>query len=43
MPDPDGTVVRFYHFTAGTTGFTGIESRDGAIVGSYSGPRLPAG
>jgi catechol 2,3-dioxygenase-like lactoylglutathione lyase family enzyme len=43
VPDPDGTVLRFYHFTAGTTGFTGIESRDGAIVGSYSRPRLPAG
>jgi catechol 2,3-dioxygenase-like lactoylglutathione lyase family enzyme len=42
VPDPDGTVVRFYHFTAGTDGFTGVESRDGAIVGSYQEPRLPA-
>ncbi len=43
VPDPDGTVVRFYHFTAGTEGFTGVESRDGTIVGSYSQPRLPVG
>ena len=42
VPDPDGTVLRFYHFTAGTAGFTGVESRDGAIVGSYPAPRLPA-
>jgi catechol 2,3-dioxygenase-like lactoylglutathione lyase family enzyme len=40
VPDPDGTVLRFYHFTAGTAGFTGIESRAGAIVGSYPEPRL---
>ena len=42
VPDPDGTVLRFYHFTAGTAGFTGIESRDGAVVGSYPRPRLVA-
>jgi hypothetical protein len=42
VPDPDGTVLRFYHFTAGTDGFTGIESRAGAVVGSYPYPRLPA-
>jgi catechol 2,3-dioxygenase-like lactoylglutathione lyase family enzyme len=40
VPDPDGTVLRFYHFTAATAGFTGIESRAGAIVGSYPEPRL---
>jgi hypothetical protein len=43
VPDPDGAVLRCYHFTAGTAGFTGIESRGGAIVGSCSRPRLPAG
>jgi catechol 2,3-dioxygenase-like lactoylglutathione lyase family enzyme len=40
VPDPDGTVLRFYHYTAGTDGFTGVESRDGAIVGTYPEPRL---
>lgn len=40
VPDPDGTVLRFYHYTAGTDGFTGIESRNGAIVGTYAEPRL---
>jgi hypothetical protein len=36
-------VLRFHHFTAGTDG-TGIESRVGAVVGSYPYPcpRLPA-
>lgn len=42
VPDPDGTVLRFYHYTAGTAGFTGVESRAGAIVGFYPEPRLPA-
>jgi hypothetical protein len=42
VPDPDGTVLRFYHYTAGTGGFTGIDSRDGAIVGTYPEPRLTA-
>jgi len=42
VPDPDGTVLRFYHYTAGTAGFTGIESRAGAVVGSYPVSRLPA-
>jgi catechol 2,3-dioxygenase-like lactoylglutathione lyase family enzyme len=40
VPDPDGTVLRFYHFTAPTTGFTGIESRDGQHVTTYDTPRL---
>lgn len=40
VPDPDGTVLRFYHYTAGTAGFTGVESRDGAFVGFYPEPRL---
>jgi hypothetical protein len=38
VPDPDGTVLRFYHYTAGT----GVESRAGAIVGTYAEPRLTA-
>ena len=42
VPDPDGTVLRFYHFTAGTAGFTGVESRAGAYVGFYPEPRLSA-
>jgi catechol 2,3-dioxygenase-like lactoylglutathione lyase family enzyme len=42
VPDPDGTVLRFYHFTAPTAGFTGIESRDGEYVGTYETPRLAA-
>jgi hypothetical protein len=40
VPDPDGTVLRFYHFTAPTDGFTGIEFRDGQQVGTYATPRL---
>jgi catechol 2,3-dioxygenase-like lactoylglutathione lyase family enzyme len=40
VPDPDGTVLRFYHFTAPTEGFTGVEYRDGELVGSYDTPRL---
>jgi catechol 2,3-dioxygenase-like lactoylglutathione lyase family enzyme len=40
VPDPDGTVLRFYHYTGPLTGFTGIESRDGAYTGRYDVPRL---
>jgi catechol 2,3-dioxygenase-like lactoylglutathione lyase family enzyme len=40
VPDPDGTVLRFYHFTAPTEGFTGVESRDGEYVDTYDTPRL---
>jgi catechol 2,3-dioxygenase-like lactoylglutathione lyase family enzyme len=40
IPDPDGTVLRFYHFTAPTDGFTGVEYRDGRQVGTYATPRL---
>lgn len=40
VPDPDGTVLRFYHFTAPTSGFTGVEYRDGQLIGSYESPRL---
>lgn len=36
VSDPDGTVLRFYHFTAHTDGFTGIEFRDGRLVGTYA-------
>ena len=40
IPDPDGTVLRFYHFTGPTDGFTGVETRDGQYVGTYDTPRL---
>lgn len=40
IPDPDGTVLRFYHFTESTDGFIGVESRGGRIVGSYGESRL---
>jgi hypothetical protein len=40
VPDPDGTVLRFYHLTAPLTGFTGLESRDGEYVAGYDSPRL---
>jgi catechol 2,3-dioxygenase-like lactoylglutathione lyase family enzyme len=40
VPDPDGTVLRFYHFTASTEGFTGVEYRDGELVRWYETPRL---
>jgi catechol 2,3-dioxygenase-like lactoylglutathione lyase family enzyme len=40
IPDPDGTVLRFYHFTGRTDRFTGIETRDGQYAGTYDTPRL---
>jgi catechol 2,3-dioxygenase-like lactoylglutathione lyase family enzyme len=40
IPDPDGTVLRFYHFTGPTNEFTGIETRDGHYIGTYRTPRL---
>ena len=40
IPDPDGTVLRFYHFTGPTEGFTGVEMRNGEHVGTYHTPRL---
>lgn len=40
IPDPDGIVLRFYHFTAPTDGFTGVEFRNGRHVGFYASPRL---
>jgi catechol 2,3-dioxygenase-like lactoylglutathione lyase family enzyme len=40
IADPDGTVLRFYHFTESTDGFTGVETRDGQFVGTYATPRL---
>jgi hypothetical protein len=40
IPDPDGTVLRFYNFTAPTEGFTGVEMRNGEYIGTYHTPRL---
>ncbi|WP_328469477.1 VOC family protein [Actinoplanes sp. NBC_00393] len=40
IADPDGTVLRFYHFTDSTDGFLGLESRDGQLVGTYPEPCL---
>ncbi|HKE98417.1 MAG TPA: VOC family protein [Actinomycetes bacterium] len=40
VPDPDGTVLRFYHFTDPTEGFTGVQFRNGQHVGTYHTPRL---
>lgn len=40
IPDPDGTVLRFYHFTGPIDRFTGIETRDGDYAGKYAVPRL---
>jgi hypothetical protein len=40
VPDPDGTVLRFYHFTDPTDGFTGVRFRHGRHVGNYHTPRL---
>jgi len=40
IPDPDGTIVRFYAFTAPTEGFTGLEMRDGQVIGTYDEPRI---
>jgi catechol 2,3-dioxygenase-like lactoylglutathione lyase family enzyme len=43
VPDPDGTVLRFYYFTGPTDVFTGIEFRGGEVVGTYDQPRLGGG
>lgn len=40
IPDPDGTVLRFYHFTAPIGEFAGVEMRDGEFAGIYREPRL---
>jgi hypothetical protein len=40
VADPDGTVVRFYYYTGPTDQFTGLEMRDGQVVGTYRTPRL---
>jgi catechol 2,3-dioxygenase-like lactoylglutathione lyase family enzyme len=40
IPDPDGTVLRFYHFIAPTAGFTGLEIENGRHVRTYAEPRL---
>ena len=40
VPDPDGTVLRFYHFTDPIDGFIGVETSDGQYVGTYDTPRL---
>jgi catechol 2,3-dioxygenase-like lactoylglutathione lyase family enzyme len=40
VPDPDRTVLRFYHFTDPTEGFTGVQFRHGRHVGTYQTPRL---
>lgn len=39
VTDPDGTVLRFYHFTAPTDGFTGVVSGE---ADHYTTPRLVA-
>jgi catechol 2,3-dioxygenase-like lactoylglutathione lyase family enzyme len=39
VPDPDGTVVRFYHLTE-LLGFVGLDFRDGAAPEHYDAPRL---
>jgi catechol 2,3-dioxygenase-like lactoylglutathione lyase family enzyme len=40
VPDPDGTIVRFYNYVGPTDQFMGIEMRDGQVVGTYQTPRL---
>jgi len=40
VPDPDGTVVRFYCYTGPTGQFTGLKMRGGQVVGTYHTPRL---
>jgi catechol 2,3-dioxygenase-like lactoylglutathione lyase family enzyme len=43
VTDPDGTVLRFYHFTLPTEGFTGVVFGDGGVeTGHYASPRLAA-
>ena len=40
VPDPDGTVLRFYHFTGRTDVFTGYSSASGGLFERYSEPLL---
>jgi catechol 2,3-dioxygenase-like lactoylglutathione lyase family enzyme len=41
VTDPDGTVLRFYHFTAPTDGFTGVVFGPGGVeIEHYTTPRL---
>lgn len=40
IPDPDDTVLRFYHFTAPTDGFTGIVMGHDGPAATYDVPRL---
>jgi catechol 2,3-dioxygenase-like lactoylglutathione lyase family enzyme len=41
VTDPDGTVLRFYHFTATTDGFTGVVFGEGGVeIDHYTAPRL---
>lgn len=40
VPDPDGTVLRFYLFTAPTSGFVGVEFEGGRQVRTYDERRL---
>ena len=41
--DRDGTVLRFYHVTMPTDGFTGVVFGEGGIeTGHYASPRLVA-
>ncbi|MBH0780690.1 VOC family protein [Nocardia bovistercoris] len=42
VPDPDGTVLRFYYFSAPTDTFFGVEFTDGAETGSYTTPTIDA-
>ena len=32
--------MRFYHYTGPTDQFTGLEMRDGQVIGTYHTPRL---
>ncbi|MFC6010917.1 VOC family protein [Nocardia lasii] len=40
VPDPDGTVVRFYQFELPTTDFLGVEFANGVEIGFYATPRI---
>jgi catechol 2,3-dioxygenase-like lactoylglutathione lyase family enzyme len=40
IPDPDGTVLRFYHYTGLLTGFQGLEFTSDGHVTTYDTPRL---
>ncbi len=43
IPDPDGTIIRCYHYTWDHDRFTGVAFGDDGAVELYHSPRLDLG